>query len=150
MWTRALVLGCLFIVIFAFSSPWAISQQGTVPAYNSAPPAKGKALPRILGKEELWGENSRYDFQTHAYELAAKIPAVLHQQPCYCYCDRMGHNSLHSCFENTHGAQCDVCMKELFYAYGEKQKGKTVAQIRKGIMDGEWKNVSPEQAEALN
>jgi hypothetical protein len=41
-------------------------------------------------------------------------------------------------------------MKELFYAYGEKQKGKTIAQIRKGIMDGEWKNVSPEQAEALN
>ena len=52
-------------------------------------------------------ENAQYPFQTHAYELAAKIPAVLHQQPCYCYCDRgMGHNSLHSCFEGTHGAQC--------------------------------------------
>jgi len=55
-----------------------------------------------------------------------------------------------SCFEGTHGAQCDVCMNELFYAYGEKQKGKTVAQIRKGIIEGEWKNVTPEQAQALN
>jgi len=41
-------------------------------------------------------------------------------------------------------------MNELFYAYGEKQKGKTVAQIRKGIIEGEWKNVTPEQAQALN
>jgi len=43
------------------------------------------------------GENAQYPFQTHAYELASRIPTVLHHQPCYCYCDRMGHNSLHSC-----------------------------------------------------
>src|ERR1043166_6421158 len=102
MWMRALVTASLFTIVFAFSSPWAIFQGG-VPADNAAPPAPGKKLAPILGKDELWGPNSQYDFQTHAYELAKKIPNVLHQQPCYCYCDRMGHNSLHSCFENTHG-----------------------------------------------
>ncbi len=55
---------------------------------------------------------------------------MLHQQPCYCYCDRMGHNSLHSCFENTHGAQCATCLKELYYSYQQHKKGKTAAQIR--------------------
>ncbi len=115
------------------------------------PPAKGATLPPILGKEQLWGENAQYPFQTHAYELAAKIPAVLHQQPCYCYCDRgMGHNSLHSCFEGTHGAQCSVCLKELYYSYSMHQKKKTAAQIRQGIMKGEWKQIDLQTAASIN
>src|SRR5690348_17686746 len=44
---------------------------------------------------------------------ALPIPVVLHQQPCYCYCDRMGHNSLHSCFEGTHGARSEEHTSEL-------------------------------------
>jgi hypothetical protein len=77
-------------------------------------------------------------------------PAVLHQQPCYCYCDRMGHNSLHSCFESTHGARCDTCLKELYYSYSEYRKGKTASQIRKGIMQGEWRQVNLETAASIN
>jgi Protein of unknown function with PCYCGC motif len=150
MLQRVLVLVSLFIVVFALSSPWAISQQGAVPAYNAAPPPKGKVLPAVLGKEELWGDNARYDYQTHAYELAAKIPAVLHQQPCYCYCDRMGHNSLHSCFETTHGAQCDICLKELYYAYAMNQQGRTARQIRQGIVRGEWRQVNLQSSATLN
>jgi hypothetical protein len=140
-----------FVAIMTLCSSRAGTQEGAkVPAYNRMPPATGQKLPAILPKEELWGENAQSPFQTHAYELASKIPAVIHQMPCYCYCDRTGHNSLHSCFEGTHGAQCDVCMRELYYTYGEKKKGKTVAQIRKGIIAGEWKTVTPEMAAALN
>jgi hypothetical protein len=142
MLQRSLLLLSVFVIIVVVSTPWASSQEGSVPAYNSAPPPKGKALPPILAKEELWGDNGRYSFQTHAYEVAAKIPAVLHQQPCYCYCDRMGHNSLHSCFENTHGAQCDICLKELYYSYAQTKKGKTARQIRQGIIQGEWRQVN--------
>ena len=149
MWMRALVAASLFTIVFAFSSPWAISQGG-VPAYNAAPPAKGKVLPPILGKDELWGNNAQYDFQTHAYELAKKIPNVLHQQPCYCYCDRMGHNSLHSCFENVHGAQCDVCLKELYYSYSQNKAGKTAKQIRQGIIAGQWRKVDLQSSAKLN
>ncbi len=141
----------LFVVTLTMSAQYSSEQENRgVPAYNKLPPAKGTKLPPILKKDALWGENGG-PAQIRAYELAAKIPTVLHQLPCFCYCDRgMGHKSLRTCFEGTHGAQCDVCMKELFYAYGEKQKGKTVAQIRKGIIDGQWKNVTQEQAEALN
>jgi hypothetical protein len=149
---RGLTLAFLGLLIVAVSAPWATSQQdGTPPHYNAGPPAKGTVLPPILGREQLWGANAQYLFQSHAYELAAKIPAVLHQQPCYCYCDRgMGHNSLHSCFEVAHGAQCSVCLKELYYSYSMNKKGKSVAQIRDGITKGEWKQIDLQTAASIN
>src|SRR5579863_7762578 len=151
MLKRGLALAFLFLVTLTVSAPWATSQQeGVVPAYNAAPPPKGVKLPPILGKEQLWGADAQYPYQTHAYDLAAKIPTVLHQQPCYCYCDRMGHNSLHSCFEGTHGAQCSTCLKELYYSYQQHQKGKTSSQIRAGIIRGDWKQVDLQSAAAIN
>lgn len=149
---RSLSLISLFLVIFAVSAQWALPQQeeGGVPAYNAGPPPKGAKLPPILTKSDLWGEDAQYPYQAHAYELAAKIPAVLHQQPCYCYCDRMGHNSLHSCFENTHGARCATCLQELYYTYQQHQKGKTATQIRAGIIKGEWKQVDLQSAASIN
>src|SRR5438132_13792606 len=151
MLKQGLTLICLFVITLAAFTPWATSQQAAaVPAFNAGPPNKGTRLPPILGKEQLWGENAQSPYQTHAYELAAKIPVVLHQQPCYCYCDRMGHNSLHSCFENTHGAQCAICPKELYYSYVEPKKGKSAAHIRKGVIKGEWKQVNLQTAAAIN
>ncbi len=151
MLKRAMGLGFVLLLTLTMTAQWSTSQdQGAVPAYNAAPPPKGKKLPPILPKEQLWGENAQFAYQTHAYEIAAKIPNVLHQQPCYCYCDRMGHNSLHSCFENTHGAQCATCLKEAYYAYAQTRKGKTAAQIRQGIIRGEWKQVNLETAATAN
>jgi len=151
MFRRGLVLSCLFLITMLVSAPWASSQQeGEVPAYNPGPPAKGTKLPAILTRDQLWGDNAQYPYQIHAYELAAKIPTTLHQQPCYCYCDRMGHNSLHSCFESAHGARCDICLKELYYSYSEHKKGKTAAQIRKGIIAGDWRQVDLQSAASMN
>lgn len=152
MRNRGLTLFFLFLITLTVSAQWTSSEQegSGVPAYNAAPPSKGTKLPSILRKDQLWAENAQFSYQTHAYELAAKIPVVLHQQPCYCYCDRMGHNSLHSCFENTHGAQCATCLKELYYSYSMHQKGKTATQIRKGIIQGDWKQVNLETASSIN
>src|SRR5271169_5322802 len=148
---RSLTLAFLFLVTLTMSAQWSSPQEeGGVPAYNAGPPPKGTKLPRLLTKADLWGADAEYAYQTHAYELAAKIPNVLHQQPCYCYCDRMGHNSLHSCFENTHGAQCSTCLKELYYSYQQSQKGKTASQIRAGIIKGEWKQVDLQSAVTIN
>ena len=146
---RILTAIFVFVITLTMSAQYADKQDSGVPAYNKTAPAKGTKLPPILKPEALWGENGG-DAQMHAYQLAAKIPSVIHQMPCYCHCDRMGHKSLRTCFEGTHGAQCDICMRELFYAYGENKKGRTVAQIRKGIIEGQWKDVTPEQAAALN
>jgi hypothetical protein len=147
---RTLTVAFLFLVTLSVSAQWAAPQDAAdVPAFNSGPPAKGSKLPALLTKADLWGADAQYPFQTHAYELAAKIPAVLHQQPCYCHCDRMGHNSLHSCFEGTHGAQCATCLKELYYSYQQNQKGKTATQIRAGIIKGEWKQVDLQLAATI-
>jgi hypothetical protein len=148
---RGVSLVCLLVAIFAVTAPSATTEdQREIPAYNAAPPPKGTKLPRILTKADLGGADAQYPYQTHAYELAAKIPSVLHQQPCYCYCDRMGHNSLHSCFEGTHGAECATCLKELYYSYVQHKKGKTAAQIRAGIIKGEWRQIDLNSAAEIN
>src|ERR1700674_765977 len=151
MRTRVFASAMLFLMVTMVSAPWLQSEadQG-VPHFNAAPPAAGSKLPPILIKDELWGDNAQFPYQTHAYELAAKIPNVIYQQPCYCYCDRMGHNSLHSCFENTHGAQCETCLKELYYSYQQHQKGKTATQIRAGIIKGDWKQINLQTTATIN
>jgi hypothetical protein len=148
---RAGTLIFLLTVTLTTSAQWPATQdEGGIPAYNAGPPPAGTKLPALLTKADLWGADAKYPYQTHAYELASKIPTVLHQQPCYCHCDRMGHNSLHSCYENTHGAQCAICLKELYYSYQQHKDGKTAAQIRAGIIKGEWKSIDLHSADAIN
>src|SRR5450432_3835235 len=112
-----------------------------VPAYNALPPAKGVKLPPILAGDQL--KQFRYPWQTQVYREAAQFPAVLHQLPCYCRCDRaLGHNSLHSCFEGTHGAECSTCAKEAVYAYQQTKLGKTPKQIRDGIEQKQYESIN--------
>lgn len=134
------------LVTIAASAQWSgQGQPQDLPAYNSAPPHA--PLPPTLSGKQLSGPYFAHAYQVTAYQMAGKIPAVLHQQPCYCRCDReMGHNSLHSCFEGTHGAACSTCMKEAVYAYEQTKRGRTPAQIRTGIEKGEWMNINLEQA----
>jgi hypothetical protein len=121
-----------------------------VPAYNKRPPTKADKLPPILPSEVLWGPNFQSPIQVRAYQMAPKLQAELHQMPCYCYCDRVGHKSLRTCYESTHAANCDACLKELYYIAQEKKKGKTTAQIRKGIIAGNWKDIDLNAAAATN
>jgi hypothetical protein len=152
MRTRILASAVLFLMVTMLSAPWLESEadQG-VPHFNERAPAAGTELAPILSKDQLWGSNAQFPYQTHAYELAAKIPKVLYQQPCYCYCDRsMGHKSLHSCFSSTHGAECETCLKELYYTYTMNKQGKTARQIRAGIIKGDWKLIDLETASTIN
>ncbi len=133
------------LALVALLAAVCFAQGDHVPAYNHGPLKPGDAAP-ILPKDQLWGEAFQFPYQVRAYELAAKIPNVLNQMPCYCYCERIGHSSLHSCFESTHGAHCGVCMKELFYAYEQDKLKKSPAQIRAGIIRGDWKSIDLESA----
>jgi hypothetical protein len=113
-----------------------------VPAYHKSPPGKAQKLPAILPQSQRGAPAFQRDYQDHAYELAAKIPKVIYQLPCYCYCDRsVGHKSLHSCYESAHAAHCAACLKELYFAYKETKAGKTPTQIRAAIEKGEWQNI---------
>ena len=150
---RAITLALLLLVTLTMTSLWAAPRQkkerhSRLQRRSSAERDETPAHP--CQGSDLWGADAQYPYQTHAYELASKIPAVLHQQPCYCFCDRMGHNSLHSCFENTHGARCATCLKELYYSYKQHQAGKTATQIRAGIIKGEWKQIDLEAAATMN
>jgi hypothetical protein len=140
----------VFAFIFAVSithAQWAAS----VPAYNAKPPAKGEKLPPVLTQQQLAETGDTAPAQKEAYKAAAKVPALLTQMPCYCYCDRNhGHKNLHSCFEGTHGAQCGTCISEALYTYRMSKKGWSASMIRDGIIRGDWKQIDLQHPEPVN
>jgi hypothetical protein len=114
----------------------------SLPAGEEAIPAYHKQLPNSPLPATLDPHLFAAQIVQNAYTLAAGIRKLLYQQPCYCHCDRSeGHGSLLDCFAGKHGSQCNVCMAEDFYTYEQSRKGKTAAQIRAGIIAGEWKSV---------
>jgi hypothetical protein len=139
----------VLLVLVLVVAVLAFAQGDHLPAYNTQPPLPGQLLP-ILPTDLRVGENFKFPYQVHAYELATKIPGVIHQLPCYCYCERIGHKSLHTCFESDHGAHCGICMQEVYYAYQQTKLKKTPAQIREGIIRGEWKSINLEAAVHIN
>lgn len=133
------ILVTAVVVLMAAIGSWS---QLPDDAYHKTAPPKGAKLPPILGKGQLWFADN--PVQKRAYEAAAANASVLYQLPCKCHCTRMGHTSLRTCFETTHGAGCDVCMKEALYAADQTAKGKTPAQIRDGINRSEYQKIDLE------
>ena len=108
---------------------------GSVPAFHTQVPPG--ALPATMNPEFFSDPVVQ-----NAYTVAGRVKKTLYQQPCYCHCDRsQGHGSLLDCFASKHGAGCNICIGEDFYAYDQLRKGKTAAQIRAGIIQGEWQSV---------
>jgi hypothetical protein len=107
-----------------------------IPAFHGEPPKD--TLPPTM-EPSLFPDIVVFN----AYTVAGRVKKVLYQEPCYCHCDRsQGHGSLLDCFASKHGSGCDICMKEAFYSYEQTRKGRTPAQIREGIMPGEWQKVN--------
>lgn len=112
-------------------------QMNDVPAYHASAP-KGR-LPVTINPAEFPDALNR-----NIYRLAQnpKLKRILYQQPCYCHCDHeVGHKSLLDCYVDRHASICAVCKAEAVYAYEQMHKGKTAAQIRRGIMAGNWRSV---------
>jgi hypothetical protein len=76
-----------------------------------------------------------------AYAMALRMPDVLAQQPCYCWCSTHGHRSLLDCYRSEHAATCDVCVKEAILAERMHDTGKTAQEIRTAVIAGEWNRV---------
>ena len=133
-----LVAGMVAAVLVPISARPVVQQSGgdePVPAYHTQVPAG--ELPQPMDPAEFANPVVK-----NSYALAAKVKKVLYQQPCYCHCDKhKGHTSLLDCFASNHGAGCGTCVYEDFYSYEQSRKGKTAAQIREGIIKGEWKSV---------
>jgi len=79
------------------------------------------------------------------YEFAARHPEVLQHVPCYCGCERIGHNGNHDCFVKTrmpngtvtewepHGIGCAICLDVGRDAMSLFNAGTSVPQIRAAI-----------------
>lgn len=142
---RVLLSVALGLVTVAGYAQWS-NPADDIPAYHPEAPARGNQLPAVLSGSQLTGQYFHYPWQVKVYQQAAKVPNVLYQLPCYCRCDKaLGHTSLHSCFEGTHGAICSTCAKEGAYAYKMTQLGKTPKQIREGIERKEYEQLDLDQ-----
>ena len=89
----ALPLLCLAPAYLAFQG-----EGQRVPEYHKSE-AEAKPFPATLDPAQFRDPAVR-----RAYQAAREIPGVLAQQPCYCYCDRMGHKGLLACHRDTHSA----------------------------------------------
>ena len=79
------------------------------------------------------------------YEFAARHPEVLQYVPCYCGCERDGHNGNHDCFVKTraangrvtefdsHGLGCAICIDVARDAMILSNSGATPAAVRAAI-----------------
>ena len=106
-----------------------------VPAFHAQPPT-GELPPTM--EPSIYTDKLIFN----AYVVAGRTKKVLYQEPCYCHCDRSnGHGSLLDCFVSRHGSVCDICQKEAFYSYEQTRKHQTPAQIREGIIRGDWQKV---------
>jgi hypothetical protein len=140
-----LVIAILMSTAAAVAVALPAAQQGTaasgaqpaqkIPAFHSAPPAK--RLADTLDPKQFKDVSTQ-----NAYAMAAKTKNVLFQQPCFCFCDTNdGHHSLYDCFVSDHAASCNICRMEGIYAYEQTRKGQTPAQIRKEILNDQWKKI---------
>jgi Protein of unknown function with PCYCGC motif len=81
------------------ASPAATEVAQLIPHYHDDP-AKAKPFPKTLDPAQFSQPAIK-----KAYETARRIPEVLAQQPCYCFCDTgFGHGSLLDCHKDKHSA----------------------------------------------
>ena len=106
-----------------------------IPAYHDKPPESPQ--PRVIDAREIEGAENKL-----AYTLAAKIPVVLYQLPCFCNCDLVSkHKSLLDCYITAHAAGCPWCKQEAVFAYLQTKEGKSPAQVRDLIIEQKWKEL---------
>ncbi len=75
-----------------------LSRMDRVPVYQ-VKVSKGDPLPKALDARLF-----EHPAVVRAYQAAGRMPEVLAQLPCYCWCERQGHAGLLDCFVTGHGA----------------------------------------------
>jgi Protein of unknown function with PCYCGC motif len=108
-------------------SPSAQAPARRIPAHFKEPPDV-KTLPPTL-------DPALFKYKVReAYQVARDNPQVLAQLPCFCYCDTIGHKSLHSCYEDDHSTGCSVCIESALTAKALTKEGKSPSEIRERLI----------------
>lgn len=109
-------------------------------AYSLAVPrvhAAEHPEPRVEATQAALQPPERYAADpavAEVYRMVAEIPEVIDGLYCYCHCSRHAdHRSLLTCFQDDHGANCDICLEEAHLAYTLAQQGKSLDEIRLAI-----------------
>jgi hypothetical protein len=104
--------------------------------HRHPPPRPGITAARVLDADTIHLTHGAA--AAEGYRVAARIPAVLAGIHCRCNCrGSFGHYSLLSCFEDLHGAACQICLDQAAVAAAEVQLGASLARVRKA-MDRRW------------
>jgi len=127
------------------------------PAPLNSAPAQPQADPRLLAADlpmlppgVTRGARST-EVVRAAYEFAARHPEVLDYVPCFCGCERGGHQGNHDCFVagrdaegnvtnwEAHGMGCQICIDVAYDALQMFNTGASVVDIRNAI-DRKYEN----------
>lgn len=114
---------------------WALGL-GIVVLGGYAIQGRGRREPRVTGEGRSDASHVMHpsQFSNHraaaAYTIAREIPATLNRLYCWCACiEYHGHRSALACFEDTHGSQCDACMRTAEIAWDMVKRGVTDAAV---------------------
>ncbi len=76
-----------------------VEAERPIPPYHENAEA-ARPFPELMAPERY----RDYPHVERVYRIAHRIPGVLAQQPCYCWCNKFGHASLLDCYASDHGA----------------------------------------------
>ena len=98
-----------------------------VPPYYAD--VRGVQIPKTLPPEQFKVVKTRA-----SYRVAGEIPQVLMQLPCYCWCDRIDHESLLDCFVDDHGEYCSICQDSALWADKRLKERASAETIRQEVI----------------
>jgi hypothetical protein len=140
--------GLVLLALFAFVCSLAAQQHQHAPApmkpVTSRPAMKPAVGPLPPIPYDGYPSPRPMAVTQAAYEFAARHPEVLQYVPCFCGCERGGHNGNHDCFVrlrdangsvtwDSHGYGCAICIDVAYTAMQMHNSGASVAQIRTAI-----------------
>ena len=118
--------------------------QGTArPAGEPLKPHTQKTYPALTLPEYPLGRPP--DVIRAAYQFAAEHPEILSYVPCFCGCERSGHQGNEDCFVKAraangdvtqwepHGMECNVCLDVATQAMQMHASGASVRDIRAAV-----------------
>ncbi len=111
------------------------SESRSVPPYKC--PAMAGTIPPLVPANHFRDN----PLAQRAYRIAAEIPTIVAQQPCYCHCEKLRHESLLDCFTSDHAANCLICIEEVLLVHRMNKRGSKVEEIRNAIIHGKWRDV---------
>ena len=131
VWPAFLLMGVLFAMMIALIH--ARAPGGDLNAQGLRVSGEGRSDASHVTSPELF-EHPRVKA---AYAIAQRIPETMNHLYCWCGCIERGMRSALECFESSHGASCDLCIRTAEIAWEMTQRGVTDPRAIQKAIDSE-------------